>query len=204
MLTLVKLGARLCASALIAVMLLVPSRASADGLNGFVDISWLFPNTISPLATGTTNVGTTLSCPSAADFCNPNLNFALIQGGGIWSFDVTSTSITFTSNLVGEDFNNGSFNGFFFSDFTFADGGSLGGYSLTTNIPGLGNSDVTMDGNSIYVNLQNLSANGTFTIDLVSTPEPGFLTSLLLGLVCVVAGVSWRRRRDRPHSPFAT
>jgi hypothetical protein len=199
-----RFGSRFSAVAvLLGALLLIPSRAAADGLSGFVDISWLFPNTISPLATGTTNVGTTLSCPSASGFCNPNLDFSLIQAGGTWSFDITSTSITFTSNLVGEDFDNGSFNGFFFSDFTFQDGDSLGGYSLTTNIPGLTNSNVTMDGNSIYVNLQDLSANGSFTIDLVSAPEPSTLASLLLGVVILAALLFWRRRGHWAHPPFA-
>jgi len=196
-----KFGSRFSAvCALFFAVLLIPSQASADSLNGFVDISWLFPNTISPLATGTTDVGTTLTCPSASAFCNPNLDFSLIQAGGTWSFDVTSTSITFTSNLVGEDFDNGPFNGFFFSDFTFAGGGSLGGYALTTNIPGLTNSDVTMDGNSIYVNLQDLSANGSFTIDLVSTPEPSTLASLLFGVIAIAALLFWRHCPPRPHS----
>jgi hypothetical protein len=85
-------------------------------------------------------------------------------------------------------YNNGAFNGFDFTGLVFLSGGSLSGFTLTTNIAGLTASSVTFGPSNIEVNLQSLPVTGNFTLDLLSgsttaTPEPSSLVLMAVGVV---------------------
>jgi hypothetical protein len=76
---------------------------------------------------------------------------------------------------------------------TFLSGGTITGFTLTTNIPALTAANITFGTSNIFVNLQGLSTFGTFTITpIVSTPEPGTLALLAVGL----AGLLFLRPRQ--------
>jgi hypothetical protein len=190
-------AARCCvvAAAMLTFLLVIPSLAFADGLTGSATITWLYPTTGGVITTGTDNVGSVLTCPSAASFCGSGLNAVLEEDDATWSFDVESLSLSFTSDDVGLVFLPGTFNGFDFSGLTFADGSSLANFDLTTDIAGLTASDVTFGSNFIEVNLQNLPADGTFTLTLIPSPEPGTLPLLGLALIGLTA-LGWRRRKS--------
>jgi hypothetical protein len=112
-------------------------------------------------------------------------------------FSVGTSSITYTGAgdvPVTSLYPTYTFDGFDFTDLTFASGGTLVGFTLTTNMPGLTASDVTFTGSSIEINLGGAPEDGTFTRNLISsndvvaTPEPGTLTLLgaaLIGLFVV-------------------
>ena len=174
-----------------AVTLAMPTMASADSLTGTVDISWLRPNTFTVTNTGTIAAGSSLSCPGASNICagyNPTTSEV---------FSVGTSSITYTGAgyvPVTSLYPTLTFDGFDFTNLTFASGGTLVGFTLTTNMSGLTSSDVTFTGSSIEIDLGGTPEDGTFTLNLISsndvvaTPEPGTLTLLgaaLIGLFAV-------------------
>jgi hypothetical protein len=85
-------------------------------------------------------------------------------------------------------YNNGAFNGFDFTGLAFLSGGSLSGFTLTTDIAGLTTSSVTFGPSNIEVNLQSLPVTGNFTLNLLSggltaAPEPSSLVLMALGVL---------------------
>jgi hypothetical protein len=75
-------------------------------------------------------------------------------------------------------YGDGAFNGFDFTGLTFLSGASLGGFTFTTDMPGLSASDVTFGSSFIEINLANIPVNGDFTLNLVANqavPEPSSL-----------------------------
>jgi hypothetical protein len=190
-----KAALRCClfAFAIVSALVLLPDFASADSLTGTVGIAWLYPTTSSPVDSGSVAAGSSIVCPGPSALCTP---LEYVPGSGA-TFSVGTSSITFTSTgLSGVDFPPGSFDGFEFTGLTFASGKPLSGVSLTTNISGLNSSDITYGSNYVYINLEDLPAQGTFTLNFTSAsaPEPGSLVLLLLGLIGLLA-LSWRRRK---------
>jgi PEP-CTERM motif len=188
------------ALAAVTVLALMPTFASADSLTGAVSVTWLFPDNSTPIISGPDAVGTTISCTgTSTPACSP---LAIIPGSEI-SFEADGSSITYTGTGFGSaDYLSGTtsggtpitFNGFEFSDLTFTSSGTLAGYALTTNISGLTASDITFGSDFIEVNMAGLPGEGYFTLNLISTPEPGTLGLLALGLAGVLA-LAWGRRR---------
>jgi PEP-CTERM motif len=187
----VKISLMAVAVALCALVV-SPGIARADTLTGSTDISWLYPDTGTAIGSDTIAVGSTLACPGASPICAPYLGY------GTETFSVGTSSISYSALFPPATYGGTSFDGFDFTGLTFADGGSLTGFTLTTNIPGLTDSDVTFGSNFIEVNLAGLSVNGDFTLDLissptVSTPEPSSFLLLGIGLLALV-GFTRRKR----------
>lgn len=189
---------RVCLMAVAAAfcaLVLCPGVTRADGLTGSAGISWLYPDTGTAFATDTIAVGSTLGCPGASPIC------AGYGGDGSESFSVGSSTISYSvSGYPSGDYTATSFDGFDFTGLTFAGGGSLTGFTLTTDIPGLTDSDVTFGSNFIEVNLAGLSVDGDFTLDLVSgpavsTPEPSSFLLLGIGLLALV-GFARRKKAE--------
>jgi hypothetical protein len=75
--------------AIMSALLLTPKLASADSLTGSVGVTWLYPNTSTPITTtGVVAVGSVLMCPSAASFCSVPDTVLDASPGSFWSFDV--------------------------------------------------------------------------------------------------------------------
>ena len=181
-------------AAVFCALVLCPGVTRADGLTGSAGISWLYPNTGTTIGSDTIAVGSTLACPGTSPICVP------YSGYGTETFSVGTSSISYSALFPATTYTDTSFDGFDFTGLTFADGGSLTGFTLTTDIPGLTDSDVTFGSNFIAVNLAGLSVNGDFTLDLisgpaVSTPEPS--SSLLLGIGLLALVGFARRKRPR-------
>ena len=188
-----RMGLMAIAAAFCALML-SPGIARADTLTGSTGISWLYPDTGTSIGSDTIAVGSTLACPGASPICMP------YSGYGTETFSVGTSSISYSALFPSGPYLDASFDGFDFTGLTFADGGSLTGFTLTTNIPGLTDSDVTFGSNFIEVNLAGLSVNGDFTLDLissptVSTPEPSSFLLLGLGLLALV-GLTRRKKAE--------
>ena len=88
----------------------------------------------------------------------------------------------------------GTFNGFDFTGLTFQGGGSLVGFTLTTDQAGLTAADVTFGPSFIAINLENIPVNGEFTLNLITsdTPEPSSLATLGVGLLAL-AGLAVKK-----------
>ena len=174
---------------LLAVAAMSLASTAHAGLIGSTGITWYFPDTSTIVGTDTIAVGSSLNCPGASPICSG-------FGGSTVSFSVASTSISYNFPGAGS-YATGSFNGFDFTGLTFADAGSLLSFGLVTNMTGLTAADVSFTGNSIEINLQGLSATGTFTLNLSesasSTPEPSSFWLLGSGLLGGLA--FWAKKR---------
>jgi PEP-CTERM motif len=175
----------------LCALVLSPGITRADTLTGSTDITWVFGTTT--FATDTIVDGSSLSCPGASLICMG------YSGLGSETFSVGASAISLTvSGFPPGNYASSSFNGFDFTGLTFASGDSLTGFTLTTNITGLTDSDITFGPSFIDVNLASLPVDGFFTLDLtsgpsVSTPEPSSLALLGIGLLAVLVGLARKR-----------
>ncbi len=170
----------LAAAAVGAAVLISPVGAHADSLAGSVGINWFSPNTATTFTKDTIVVGSSLNCPGSSPICTG-------YGFGTETFSVGSAAISSTVVYPGS-YNNGAFNGFDFTGLAFLSGGSLSGFTLTTDIAGLTTSSVTFGPSNIEVNLQSLPVTGNFTLNLLSggltaAPEPSSLVLMALGVL---------------------
>jgi PEP-CTERM motif len=169
--------------AVCCAVVLSPGVSRADELTGSTDISWIAGG--STFATDTIAVGSSLSCPGASPIC------AGYSGFGSEVFTVGTSSISYSvSNYPLGDYG-GGVNGFDFTGLTFASGGSLAGVTIASNSEGLTLSDITIGPSSVFINLNGLPIDGSFTIDLisgpaVSAPEPSSVLLLGIGLLALV------------------
>ena len=171
----------LAAATVGAAVLISPVGAHADSLTGSVGINWFSPNTSTMFAKDTIAVGSSLNCPGSSPIC-------VGYGFGTETFSVGAAAISSTVVYPGSYNNNGAFNGFDFTGLAFLAGGSLSGFTLTTNIAGLTTSNVTFGPSNIEINLQSLPVTGNFTLNLLSggltaAPEPSSLALMTLGVL---------------------
>jgi hypothetical protein len=181
-------------AAVFCALVVSPGITRADGLTGSAGISWLYPDAGTTIGSDTIAVGSTLACPGASPICVP------YGGYGTETFSVGTSSISYSALFPPSTYGDTSFDGFDFTGLTFAGGGSLTGFTLTTDIPGLTDSDVTFGSNFIEVNLAGLSVDGDFTLDLTSgpadsTPEPSSFLLLGIGLLALV-GFARRKKAE--------
>ncbi len=161
-------------------VLLSPGGAHADSLTGSVGINWFFPDTSTTVEKDTIAVGSSLSCPGSSPICAG-------YGFRTQTFSVGASAIS-SAVVFPNSYQSGAFDGFDFTGLSFLSGGSLSGFTLTTNIAGLTNSDVTFGPSNIEINLQSLPASGDFTLNLLTggttaTPEPSSLALVVAGVL---------------------
>ena len=171
----------LAAATVSAAVLISPVGARADSLAGSVGINWFSPNTSTTFVKDTVAVGSSITCPGSSPICTG-------YGFGTETFSVGAAAVSSTVVYPGSYNSNGAFNGFDFTGLAFLSGGSLSGFTLTTNIAGLTTSNVTFGPSNIEVNLQGLPVTGNFTLNLLSggttaTPEPSSLVLMALGVL---------------------
>jgi hypothetical protein len=114
-----------------------------------------------------------------------------------FTIDFDATQITFRQGPINPAaYTTGAFNGLVFSDLDF--GASIAAVTLSNvaGLPGLDETRVTLVGDTIFVNLQGISAAATssFTLDLAPVPVPAAALLFPLGLAGIAA---MRKRKTR-------
>jgi len=182
--------ARVCLIAVAAVfcaLVLSPGVTRADELTGSTGISWIFGT--ATFATDSIAVGSSLTCPGSSPICAGYTDG--FTGLGNETFSVGTDSISYSvADYPAGDYSGGT-NGFDFTGLTFASGDELTGFTVEPNDMGLTAADITMGPSSLFINLNGLPIDGSFTIDLISgpavaTPEPSSLVMLGLGLFALI------------------
>jgi hypothetical protein len=163
------------------------SDASASFVGDTVDLSYAAPTASNIEA----NFGTQV--------VNPQANFTNAETG-IGQVIVNSDSIVFNGN--GSHFVADTFNGFEITD---------GTHSLITNVslgsstvPGFTASDISFSANSVFFNLEGLTAGSSeqITLDVTfssAVPEPSTWAMMILGF----AGIGFMAYRRRQLIPVA-
>ena len=173
-----------------ALTLPLPTTAAPTLIGDNVTINWYFPSLATLFATTGVLVGggVEITCPGVDPLCVGFVRPATV--------DIGATSIVINEQ-AGSAWTGGAFNGFDFTSLDFGAGISLTGFTLTTDLAGLTNANISFTGNSISFNAAGLSfldAPYTIRLDLItSAPEPGTLALLGIALTAVAIG----RRRHR-------
>jgi hypothetical protein len=171
-------------------MLPLPTTAAPTLIGDNVTINWYFPDLATLFATTGVLVGggAEVTCPGGDPLCAGFVRPATV--------DIGATSIVI-SEEAGSTWSGGAFNGFDFTSLDFGAGITLVGFTLTTDLAGLTNANISFTANSISFNAAGLSfldAPYTIRLDLItSAPEPGTLALLVIALTAVAFG----RRRHR-------
>jgi len=181
----------LAGAAAMAILLAAP--AAHAGLIGDVTVSVLFPDssTVFNGATDSLPVGSSLSCPGSSPICTAG------YFGEAVSFSATGTTITFSQDCCAL-YGTATFNGYEFSNLDFADSGTAASATLgsLSGFAELTQSDVSIVGGDVFVNLQGLDVGGAgaFTLTLTETggstsavPEPAPALLAGCGLLVMLA-----------------
>jgi hypothetical protein len=164
------------------------SAVQAGWLGQTVTAEWYVPDNVTVIETHNVVVGAGVELP-----------FGSIVNGPILAIDLSDTEVRFEVSSLAI-FSPTAVNGWKFSDTTnsIPDIAGVIVGPLSGGVSGLANSDLSFDANSIFVNLESVTAAGAgdfWTLKVEFVPEPGSLILAALGLVGIGA---WSlRRRNR-------
>ena len=159
--------------------------AEAGWLGETVTVDWYVPDNVTVIETHNVVVGGGVEIP-----------FGALINGPIIAIDLSDTQVQFSASSL-SIFSAVPVNGFKFSD-TFNTIPNISGVSLgamSGGVTGLTISDLSFDANSVFVNLEGVTAAGAgdfWTLKVEFVPEPG---SIVLALSCLAIVPFFRRRK---------
>ena len=159
--------------------------ARAGWLGETVTVDWYVPDNVTVIETHNVVVGAGIELPIGS-----------IVNGPILAIDLSDTEVQFSVSSL-SIFSAVPVNGFKFSD-TFNTIPDISGVSLgamSGGVTGLTISDLSFDANSIFANLEGVTAAGPgdfWTLKVQFVPEPG---SVVLALSCLAVVPLLRRRK---------
>ncbi len=170
----------------LAIVFVVADAAIAEAgwLGDTVTVDWYVPDNATVIETHNVVVGAGVELP-----------FGSLANGPIIAIDLSDTQLQFSASSL-SIFTAVPVNGFKFSD-TFNAIPDISGVSLgamSGGVTGLTVSDLSFDANSVFVNLEGVTAAGAgdfWTLKVEFVPEPG---SIVLALSCLVIVPLLRRR----------
>jgi hypothetical protein len=180
-----------------------PTVSAASLIGDAVTVTSYYPDLASAALASTVTVSTSveIACPNASiALCNDSAG--LLSGEYI---DIADTSISgeFLASFAAAS--GDTFNGFVFSSLDFgASYSGITGFTLTTNISGLGADRISFTSSSVSLNMLGLdpsvttdgSAVGTYSIALTVAAVPEPTQMLLMG--CGLAAIGLVARRQSP------
>ncbi len=175
-------------SVLGSVLMAASAQAGLDGTQ--VTVNYNVTGLTGTADVVTVGPGVELTCTGGG---TGNGNICSMLTGGIQTVDIGDNSIHYTYTGSGGGFNPVATNGF---DFTGLDaGGTINGYTLTTDIPGLDGSRISFTGSTFDVYMGALVVAPTAFFDVVfDVPEPGGMALVLAGLGGMAAVRRGRKR----------
>lgn len=172
--------------ALAALVICAHGAVSEAGLLGeTVTVDWYVPDNVTVIETHNVVVGAGIELPIGS-----------LANGPIVAIDLSDTQVQFSVSSLAI-FTSDPVNGFKFSD-TFNTIPDISGVSLgamSGGVTGLTPSDLSFDANSIFANLEGVTAAGPgefWTIKVEFVPEP---SAIVLALSCLAAVPLLRRRK---------